>query len=62
MMNTMPKERAENMTATNDLAEAVVIERTFNAPVERVWKRADRCRSNAAMVFRSEGIQAGGRF
>ena len=37
MMNTMPKERAENMTATNNLAGAVVIERTFNAPVERVW-------------------------
>jgi uncharacterized protein YndB with AHSA1/START domain len=26
------------MTATNNLAGAVVIERTFNAPVERVWK------------------------
>jgi uncharacterized protein YndB with AHSA1/START domain len=26
------------MTAKNNLAEAVVIERTFNAPVERVWK------------------------
>jgi len=25
------------MTASNDLAGAVVIERTFNAPVERVW-------------------------
>jgi uncharacterized protein YndB with AHSA1/START domain len=25
------------MTATNNLAGAVVIERTFNAPVERVW-------------------------
>jgi uncharacterized protein YndB with AHSA1/START domain len=37
MVNTMPKERAENMNATNNLAGAVVIERTFNAPVERVW-------------------------
>jgi uncharacterized protein YndB with AHSA1/START domain len=37
MMNTMPKERAKNMTATNNLAGAVVIERTFNASVERVW-------------------------
>ena len=26
------------MTATNNLAGAVIIERTFNAPVERVWK------------------------
>ena len=26
------------MTTKNNLAEAVVIERTFNAPVERVWK------------------------
>ena len=26
------------MTTKNDLAEAVVIERTFNAPVARVWK------------------------
>jgi uncharacterized protein YndB with AHSA1/START domain len=26
------------MTAKDNLAEAVVIERTFNAPVERVWK------------------------
>jgi uncharacterized protein YndB with AHSA1/START domain len=26
------------MTTKNDLAEAVVIERTFNAPVVRVWK------------------------
>ncbi len=26
------------MTTKNHLAEAVVIERTFNAPVERVWK------------------------
>ena len=26
------------MTTKNQLAEAVVIERTFNAPVERVWK------------------------
>ena len=26
------------MTATNNLAGAVVIERTFNAPVARVWK------------------------
>jgi uncharacterized protein YndB with AHSA1/START domain len=26
------------MTAKNDLAEAVVIERTFNAPVARVWQ------------------------
>src|ERR1700756_2231998 len=26
------------MTTKSNLAEAVVIERTFNAPVERVWK------------------------
>src|SRR6185295_48082 len=26
------------MTTKHELAEAVVIERTFNAPVERVWK------------------------
>ena len=26
------------MTTNNDLAEAVIIERTFNAPVARVWK------------------------
>jgi uncharacterized protein YndB with AHSA1/START domain len=26
------------MTAKNNLAEAVVVERTFNAPVARVWK------------------------
>jgi uncharacterized protein YndB with AHSA1/START domain len=26
------------MTTKNNLAEAVVIERTFNAPVPRVWK------------------------
>lgn len=26
------------MTTTNQLAEAVIIERTFNAPVARVWK------------------------
>jgi len=26
------------MTMKGNLAEAVVIERTFNAPVERVWK------------------------
>jgi uncharacterized protein YndB with AHSA1/START domain len=26
------------MTTKNPLAEAVVIERTFNAPIERVWK------------------------
>ncbi|PYL29526.1 MAG: hypothetical protein DMF45_05510 [Verrucomicrobia bacterium] len=26
------------MTTKHDLAEAVVIERTFNAPVGRVWK------------------------
>jgi len=37
MMNTMPKEGAEKMNVTNNLAGAVVIERTFNAPVERVW-------------------------
>jgi uncharacterized protein YndB with AHSA1/START domain len=28
----------ENMTTKNNLAEAVIIERTFNAPVARVWK------------------------
>ena len=26
------------MTAKSDLAQAVVIERTYNAPVEKVWK------------------------
>ncbi len=25
------------MTKTNDLAEAIVVERTFDAPVGRVW-------------------------
>ena len=25
------------MTKTNDLAEAIIVERTFDAPVERVW-------------------------
>ena len=26
------------MNQTNDLAEAIILERTFNAPVARVWK------------------------
>ena len=25
------------MTKRNDLAEAIILERTFDAPVERVW-------------------------
>jgi uncharacterized protein YndB with AHSA1/START domain len=36
-MSTMPKPK-ERMTTKNNVAEAVVIERTFAASVARVWK------------------------
>ncbi len=49
------------MTKTNDLAEAIIMERTFDAPVAQVWKALTDVESNAAVVFRSEGIQAGDR-
>src|SRR5207248_9854644 len=31
-------QREETMTAKSDLAQAVVLERNYNAPVEKVWK------------------------
>jgi uncharacterized protein YndB with AHSA1/START domain len=38
-MNIRLKEKKENrMTTENEMAEAVVVERTFDAPVARVWK------------------------
>ena len=49
------------MTKTNDLAEAIIMERTFDAPVATSLEGIHRCGSNAAVVFRSKGIQAGDR-
>jgi uncharacterized protein YndB with AHSA1/START domain len=37
-IGTMPRQKSKNMITKNNLAEAVVIERTFNAPVPRVWQ------------------------
>jgi uncharacterized protein YndB with AHSA1/START domain len=37
-MWTQNNQTEKNMVAKNQLVEAVVIERTFNAPVARVWK------------------------
>jgi uncharacterized protein YndB with AHSA1/START domain len=37
-MRKQNNQTEKNMAAKNNLAEAVVIERTFNAPVARVWK------------------------
>jgi uncharacterized protein YndB with AHSA1/START domain len=37
-MRKQNNQTEKNMAAKNQLAEAVVIERTFNAPVARVWK------------------------
>jgi uncharacterized protein YndB with AHSA1/START domain len=37
-MRKQNNQTEKNMAAKNNLAEAVVIERTFNAPVVRVWK------------------------
>jgi uncharacterized protein YndB with AHSA1/START domain len=34
----MPNRERKNMTTKTDVTEAVVVERTFNAPVARVWK------------------------
>jgi uncharacterized protein YndB with AHSA1/START domain len=41
MMNTPPmlhEARGNNMTTDNKVAQGVSLERTFNAPVERVWQ------------------------
>ena len=40
-----------------NVAEPVVIERTFDAPVERVWKALTDVEAHAAVVFRLEGVQ-----
>jgi uncharacterized protein YndB with AHSA1/START domain len=37
-ISTIPERKRENMTTKSNLGGAVVIERTFNAPVARVWK------------------------
>jgi uncharacterized protein YndB with AHSA1/START domain len=37
-MRKQSNQTEKDMAAKNDLAEAVVIERTFNAPLARVWK------------------------
>ena len=44
------------MNETNDLAEAIILERTFDAPVATGLESANRRRSNAAVVFRFKGV------
>jgi uncharacterized protein YndB with AHSA1/START domain len=43
------------MSAKTDLTDAVVVERTLNAPTTRVWQ-ALTDGSNAGLVFRFERI------
>jgi uncharacterized protein YndB with AHSA1/START domain len=50
-MRKQNNQTEKNMAAKNNLAEAVVIERTFNAPVARVWKALTDANENANLVF-----------